>query len=309
MSTFVSIGTGTQSFARLLDKIAAIADALPQPVIVQHGNTPFVCAKTQKFTFVDQEKFESLLADCSLFITHGGGGSVFAALRHGKKPVVVPRLKAFDEHVDDHQIAFVEEMARQEWIHPSRDVSALPQAIAAAIADPMLKKKFEGSATARPVLQQALEALAPKGGKILLVCPSGGHLAEIRALHSIYADRPHFYVLNVPIVEAADMKGRTQIITLSQRDWKFLINLGEAVSIIRREKPKVILTTGGGFSIAFTLVGKLLGVGTVYVETVGKVIIPTATGRIMYHLADRFFYQWPYLKAFFPRGEYVGLIL
>jgi hypothetical protein len=29
----------------------------------------------------------------------------------------------------------------------------------------------------------------------------------------------------------------------------------------------------------------------------------------MYRLAERFFYQWPYLEPFFPKGEYVGLIL
>ena len=305
----MSIGNGTQSFIRLLDEIAAIADTLPQPVLVQHGTTQFECGRTSNFAFVDQEKFETLLADCFLFITHGGGGSVFAALRHGKKPVVVPRLQKFYEIVDDHQLAFVDELAKQELIYPAIDISSLRAAISAAVAKPNLDKKFEGSSTAHTTIGKALEALAPNGGKLLLVCPSGGHLSEIRAMQSIYAARPHFYVLNVPIIESPDMKGRTQIITLSQRDWKFLINLWEAFSIIRREKPAAILTTGGGFSVAFALVGKLLGVPTAYVETVAKVNIPTVTGRIMYHLVDRFFYQWPYLKEFFPRGEYVGLIL
>ena len=309
MSTFVSIGTGTQSFIRLLDEIAAIADTLPQPVLVQHGSTPFACDKTSNFAFVDREKFETLLAECSLFITHGGGGSVFAALRQGKKPVVVPRLQRFDEIVDDHQLAFVDELLKQDLICPALDISSLASAIAAAIANPNLDRKFEGSKTARTTISNALESLAPNGGKLLLVCPSGGHLAEIRALQSVYSARPHFYVLNVPIIESPDMKGRTQIITLSQRDWKFLINLWEAFTIIRREKPAAILTTGGGFSVAFTLVGKLFNVRTAYVETVAKVNIPTVTGRIMYHLADRFFYQWQQVERYFPEGEYVGLIL
>ncbi|PPD41666.1 MAG: hypothetical protein CTY15_13215 [Methylocystis sp.] len=309
MSTFVSIGNGTQSFARLLDRVAEIADELPQPVVVQYGNTPFSCAKTRNVAFIDEAEYNRLLAACTLFITHGGGGSVFSALRLGKKPVVIARLKAFAEHVDDHQIALVEELAQQGLIHPLRNEADLSEVVALAIADPVNPERLEENSEAIARIKRAIDDFAPAGGKVLLVCPSGGHLAEIRALRQCYRDRPHFYAMNTPIIEPPDMQGRTQIITLSQRDWKFLVNLHEAWSIIRREKPRVILTTGGGFSVAFTLVGKLLGVKTVYVETVGKVNVPTATGKIMYHLAERFFYQWPYLKTYFPKGEYVGLIL
>jgi UDP-N-acetylglucosamine transferase subunit ALG13 len=308
MSSFVSVGTGTQSFARLLERVAEIAHILPQPVIVQHGRTPFSCAKTQNFDFVDEQTFQELLANCELFITHGGSGSVSTALRLGKKPVVVPRRKSFVEHVDDHQLAFVNELARMDLIYPVLDIVDLPLVTANAVENPTLVQKLEVNENGRAEIKNAVDEFAAESDKVLLVCPSGGHLSQIRALASSYIGHPHFYVINMPIVEAPDMQGRTQIITLSQRDWKFLINLFEAYSIIRREKPRVILTTGGGFSVAFTLVGKLFGVKTVYVETVAKVTVPTETGRIMYILADRFFYQWPYLKSFFPRGKYVGLI-
>ncbi len=309
MSSFISIGNGTQSFARLLDRVAEMAPDLPQPVIVQYGNTPYSCDRTQNFAFVDEGRYQELLACCRIFITHGGGGSVFAALRQGKKPIVVPRLKAFDEIVDDHQIAFVDELARQDLIYPVRDVAELPEAVAKAVAAPNLAGKFEGSANALDLIKSAIDEFAGPSDKVLLVCPSGGHLSEIRALAPCYVDRPHFYVINTPIVEPPEMRGRTEIITLSQRDWKFLVNLWEAFAIIRREAPSVILTTGGGFSVAFALMGKLFGVKTVYIETVAKVVVPTETGKIMYRLADRFFYQWPYLEPFFPRGKYVGLIL
>ena len=105
------------------------------------------------------------------------------------------------------------------------------------------------------------------------------------------------------------MRDRTIEITLSQRDWKFFVNVTEAIQILRRERPKVILTTGGGFSVAFALVGKLLGIPTIYIETVAKVNVPTATGKVMYWIANRFFYQWPYLERYFPKGEYIGLVL
>jgi UDP-N-acetylglucosamine:LPS N-acetylglucosamine transferase len=36
---------------------------------------------------------------------------------------------------------------------------------------------------------------------------------------------------------------------------------------------------------------------------------PSLTGRIMYRLAHRFFYQWPELKRYFPKAECGGPLL
>jgi UDP-N-acetylglucosamine transferase subunit ALG13 len=310
MTTFVSIGNGTQSFARLLDEVKRVADQLPQPVIVQYGRTPFQHDTIEAFDFVDEASFRRLLTQCTVFITHGGGGSVFSAIKVGKKPVVVPRLARFGEVVDDHQIAFAQELVRQEKIIAAFDVSGLLDAVRNAQANPALPEATTDKGQAVEIIADSVRAVAPnQHDKICLVTPSGGHLTEMRELAPVYRNRAHFFVINVPIVESDDMAGRTFIITLSQRDLKFFVNLWEAFVILRRERPKVILTTGGGFSVAFALVGKLLSIPTIYIETVAKVNIPTATGRIMYFLAGRFFYQWPYLEKFFPKGQYVGLIM
>jgi UDP-N-acetylglucosamine transferase subunit ALG13 len=39
-------------------------------------------------------------------ISHGGVGSLLACLDQGKVPFVLPRESRFQEHVDDHQVAF-----------------------------------------------------------------------------------------------------------------------------------------------------------------------------------------------------------
>ena len=49
MSTFVTIGNGTQSFHRLLEAVREVIDDLPQPVVIQTGRTPFVCDRARCF--------------------------------------------------------------------------------------------------------------------------------------------------------------------------------------------------------------------------------------------------------------------
>ncbi len=92
----------------------------------------------------------------------------------------------------------------------------------------------------------------------------------------------------------------------SERDWLFALNLWEAWKILRKEKPRLILSTGAGPAVAFALVGKVLGVPNIFIETFTRVNRPSLTGRIMYRLADRFYYQWRALEKFFPKGVYGG---
>jgi beta-1,4-N-acetylglucosaminyltransferase len=142
--------------------------------------------------------------------------------------------------------------------------------------------------------------------KICVVSSCGGHLTEVRLLRPAYANYEHFYVLNDYVSVPRDMDGQTYFIRHSERDWLFLVNLWEAWQILHKERPTLILSTGAGPVVAFALVGRVLGIPTLFVETFTRVIRPSLTGRILYRLAARFFYQWRDLKPFFPHGIYGG---
>ena len=106
------------------------------------------------------------------------------------------------------------------------------------------------------------------------------------------------------------MQGKTHVISHSERDWKFFVNLLEAFQILRRERPDVILSTGAGPVVPFALVGRLLfSCRVIYVETITRIERPSLTGRIMYRLANDFFIQWESLQRFFPRGRFCGSLL
>ena len=146
--------------------------------------------------------------------------------------------------------------------------------------------------------------------KICIVSSCGGHLTEVRCLKPAYEKYAHFYVLNDKAMLPSDMQGKTYFIAHSERDWKFFLNLWEAFRILRRERPDVILSTGAGPIVPFAIVGRLFfRIRIVFVETITSVHKATLTGKIMQHLAHRFFYQWKSLSAFFPKGEYGGPLI
>jgi len=148
------------------------------------------------------------------------------------------------------------------------------------------------------------------GFKVCIVSSCGGHLTEVRTLKAAYQRYAHFYVLNDAALLPNDMQGCTQFIVHSERDLKFFINLWEAFCILRRERPHVILSTGAGPAVPFAIVGRFLfSCRVIFVETITRIDAPSMTGRIMYRLAHDFYFQWPHLQKFFPKGRYGGLLL
>ena len=142
--------------------------------------------------------------------------------------------------------------------------------------------------------------------KICLVSSCGGHLTELRALLPALTGYELRFVLNDRIELPNELVGRTHFITHSERDLRTITNLFEAVRILRSERPDLILSTGAGPAVPFAIVGKFLGIPSIFVETVARIHKPSLTGRLMYYLADVFIYQWPGLRRFFRRGIYGG---
>ena len=59
-------------------------------------------------------------------MTSGGPASFIMPLQIGKTPIVVPRQKKYDEHVNDHQVEFARNVAeRIGTIIPVEDINTL----------------------------------------------------------------------------------------------------------------------------------------------------------------------------------------
>ena len=141
MSTFVSVGNCHQSFARMLSRIAEIADGsiMPRPVYVQHGHTPFTSSMSCIATpFLTRDEFDERLADASLVLVHGGA-TALQAVRAGKVPVVMPRQAQYGEHIDDHQREFAKALAADGLVVVAEEADDLQAAISEALAKQMAR--------------------------------------------------------------------------------------------------------------------------------------------------------------------------
>lgn len=82
-----------------------------------------------------------------------------------------------------------------------------------------------------------------------------------------------------------------------------------AAKIIPKEKPRVIISTGAGVAIPFLYLGRLMGLQTVYIESLARITDLSLTGRLVYPVAHDFFVQWPELARRYPRARFKGQVV
>jgi UDP-N-acetylglucosamine transferase subunit ALG13 len=124
----VAVGGSQFPFDRLLRAV----DDLPrtESIVVQHGPSAIRPAGASCEAFVPLETLARLVREARVVVTHAGVGSILLALANGRKPYVVPRLRAFGETVDDHQL----ESARRFSAAGVVTLVEQPELLAAAIA-------------------------------------------------------------------------------------------------------------------------------------------------------------------------------
>ena len=142
--------------------------------------------------------------------------------------------------------------------------------------------------------------------KICLVCTQGGHLVQMMRLLGAFDGHDYFFVTyNSEVTnnlesaylikfEGWDLKGKILLI-------KYII---KAFRILIKEKPDVIVSTGGGeIAVPFCYIGKVLG-GTVPPRGVGTVLVAacpmllltnTVSGRRLFHKqSPEFLHRMPH---------------
>ena len=129
---FVTVGTHEQPFNRLIKAVDELKrdGVITEDVIIQTGFSTYEPKYCQWSKLIPYQQMIKNVVDARIVITHGGPASFVMPLQIGKTPIVVPRQKKYDEHVNDHQVEFARNVSeRMGTIIPVEDISDLGKII------------------------------------------------------------------------------------------------------------------------------------------------------------------------------------
>lgn len=148
--------------------------------------------------------------------------------------------------------------------------------------------------------------------RILIVCSSGGHLTQALALSSWWGQHDRSWV-TLPTDDARSRLADERVVEAhypTVRNAPNLIrNFGLARTVLHRERPDLVFSTGAAVAIPFFIQARSVGARTAYLEPVDRIASPSLSARLVYPFADIFLVQWPGLREYFPDSRDVGVVL
>lgn len=148
--------------------------------------------------------------------------------------------------------------------------------------------------------------------KVALVCSSGGHLFEMYCLRRFWETKDRFWI-SFPTDDAKTLL-KNEIVfwayfPTNRSLVNFVKNLLFAFRLLRRKRPDVIISTGAGVAVPFIVIGRLLKVRTIYLESIARNRELSLSGRLIYPFVDKLLVQWPELGSKYKKAEYRGRVL
>lgn len=109
---FVTVGTHEQPFNRLIKKIDELKrdGIIKEDVLMQIGFSTYIPQYCKYKKLIPYQDMVKNVENARIVITHGGPSSFIMPLQVGKIPVVVPRQEKFNEHVNNHQLVFANDV-------------------------------------------------------------------------------------------------------------------------------------------------------------------------------------------------------
>ncbi len=115
---YVTLGTQGCDFSRCMKMVEdlIITANIKDKVVAQIGYTSYRPACVECFDFVPEDKYQKLMADADVVISHAGTGALFSSIKKGKKVIAVARLAKYGEMVNDHQTEIVRKLSGEGYV-------------------------------------------------------------------------------------------------------------------------------------------------------------------------------------------------
>ena len=127
---FLTVGTQFP-FDRLVKSVDQAFDGrlIDEEIFAQIGETSYKPLNFESVVSLEKNLFDKRLREASSVISHAGMGTITMALKNHKPLLVMPRLKRYREHVNDHQVATARKFEELGHILAVYDAKDLPNGI------------------------------------------------------------------------------------------------------------------------------------------------------------------------------------
>ena len=109
---FIPLGTQKFPFNRLVCAINKLVNKglyKPEEIVMQAAVYDEIPVFSH-YHLIPADQFNDLISRAELVITHCGVNSIMTCMKYRKPLLIVPRLKEYGEHIDDHQMEIAEVM-------------------------------------------------------------------------------------------------------------------------------------------------------------------------------------------------------
>ena len=157
--------------------------------------------------------------------------------------------------------------------------------------------------------------------KICLECAEGGHLNELLSIIDAFEGHEIFFVTTeAKTTKNLNIFGTVYYVRKQYNvKYRFLVFVIElcyfiklifsCLNVLIKERPRAIVSTGGGSTIPLCYLGKLMRVKIIYINSLARVNDLSGTGKLIYPIADLFLVQWELIAKKFKKAKYWGKVI
>ena len=148
--------------------------------------------------------------------------------------------------------------------------------------------------------------------KICLAASAGGHLVQLLKVADCWQSYDRFFVTTSDAVaKKLSAQGNVFVVGESNRNnpFKMLMVLSKCISIIIKERPDVVLSTGAAHGCLLCLIGKLFGAKVVWLDSIANTEKLSFSGRIVRPFANLILTQWPGVAKKYKNVEFAGSVV
>lgn len=134
--------------------------------------------------------------------------------------------------------------------------------------------------------------------KIIAVASVGGHWVQLLRIAKPLSERYEVVYMSTRTECKKMVSGSFfDIVDFNRRNmWRIVPNILRILKVLVKEKPAAIISTGAAPGLLVIILGRLLGINTIWIDSIANVTCLSACGRVAKIVAKHMYTQWPDLS-------------